>query len=98
MLQLNSVEPTNVRTCIELAGPWPKNRSSVMRKSISRQNAAEYRSLAETARSEELRSLLLNIASEWEALADAASKRSKCRADYSALNPVAPNQPYRVAA
>lgn len=57
-----------------------------MAKSSCRQNAAEYRSLAETASYEEHRSLLLTIASEWEALVDAAARRSKQHAD-SALHP-----------
>jgi len=66
-----------------------------MRKSIYRQYAAEYRSLAETARSEEQRSLLLSIAGEWEVLADAAAKRSKRGADDSGLNPIAAKPSYR---
>lgn len=69
-----------------------------MRKSICRQNAAEYRSLAETAHSEKLRSLLLTIARQWEALDDAAAKRAKHPADYSTLNPMAANQRYCAAA
>lgn len=69
-----------------------------MRKSVYRQYAAEYRSFAERARSEAQRALLLSIASEWDALADAASKRSKQRIDYSAPNPVSAKPPYRAAA
>jgi hypothetical protein len=56
-------------------------------KSIYRQNAADYLSLAETACCEKKRSLLL-LASEWLALADAAAMRSKHRAVRSALNSV----------
>lgn len=59
-----------------------------MGKSIYRQNAARYRSLAKTARSEQYRAILLTIASEWEAMADAAATRSKHRTDDSALTPV----------
>ena len=69
-----------------------------MRKSICRQTAAEYRSMAGTARSENLRSLLLTIASEWDALAYAATRRSKHRADYSGLKPIAAKQQYHAAA
>ena len=67
-----------------------------MGKSIYRQNAAEYRSLAETARSEGHRSLMLAFASEWEALADAAARRSKHA--NSALNPIAAKHSYCAAA
>jgi hypothetical protein len=41
-----------------------------------RKYAAECRSIAEAMRKGELRSRLLNIAAEWEALADAADKRA----------------------
>lgn len=60
-----------------------------MEKSIYRQNAARYRSLAKTARSEIYRSMLLTIASEWDAMADTAATRS---------NPVVANQPYGATA
>ena len=69
-----------------------------MEKSICRQNAARYRSLAKTARSEKYRSILPTIASEWEAMAEAAATRSEHRADDSALNPAAANQPYGTTA
>jgi hypothetical protein len=46
------------------------------------QNAAKYRSLAETAESG-YRSMLLTIASEWQALADAADTVSTIAADHS---------------
>lgn len=49
------------------------NRTSVMGKSIYGQRAARHRSSAETARSEVCRSMRLTIASEWEAMADAAA-------------------------
>lgn len=69
-----------------------------MRKSICRQTADEYRSIADTARSEDLRSLLLTIASEWDALADAAARRSRHRADYSGRNAIAAKQHYHAVA
>lgn len=47
-----------------------------MGKSIYRRHAARYRALAETARSEIYRSMLLNLASEWEALAESAANSS----------------------
>ena len=65
------------------------NRSSVMEKSICHRKAVRYRSLAETARSELYRSMLLTIASEWDAMADTAATRS---------NPVVANQPYGATA
>lgn len=65
-----------------------------MGKSIYRQNAARYRSLAKTARSQQYRSILLTLASEWEAMADAAATRSKHRTDDSEPALVAANDPY----
>lgn len=54
---------------------------SFLGKSISyRQYAAECRSMAEALRAGELRTQLLKIAAEWEALADAVAKRSNQQA------------------
>jgi hypothetical protein len=63
-----------------------------MLKSIHRQNAADYRSIAESARDESQRSLLLSIASEWDAMADAAARRLRRNSNISALNRVTVNQ------
>lgn len=69
-----------------------------MGKSICRQNAAEYRLMAEIERCQRQRTQLLQFASEWEALAAAAAMRAKRRADYSARDSVAANHPEHAAA
>jgi hypothetical protein len=69
-----------------------------MGKSSSRQNAAEYRLMAEIARCEKQRSQLLQFANEWRALAHPAAGRSKRRTYCSALNPVTANHPESAAA
>ena len=69
-----------------------------MGKSICLQKATRYRLLAESARSETYRSMLLTNASEWEALADAAATRPRHRADHYALNATAADHSEAVAA
>ncbi len=69
-----------------------------MTKPTYRNYAAQYRALAELAISEEQRSLLLGLAREWEAMANAAEKWSKQCTDYSALNHISGKQPDSAAA
>lgn len=65
-----------------------------MGNSLYRQNAGRYRLLAEKAHSATYRSMLLTIANEWEAMANAAEKGPKRPVDQPALNQIATDQPY----